>query len=147
MGKQCRPTSDSADPHQTALIRVYTACHSFCIVWTHYSMIESHSSNFRLITTNFLGVRIFRKFTVVSFMIWSFVLRQHINGAIKAICDHKTANLPLQMTLYNTIIPVLMHFCQSTSPNDTLQYNYPCFNALLPIYLSKWHFTIQLSLF
>ena len=27
-------------------------------------MIEPHSSNFRVITTNFLGVRIFRKFTV-----------------------------------------------------------------------------------
>ena len=27
-------------------------------------MLEPHSSNFRVITTNFLGVRIFRKFTV-----------------------------------------------------------------------------------
>ena len=27
-------------------------------------MVESHSSNFRVIATNFLGVRIFRKFTV-----------------------------------------------------------------------------------
>ena len=34
---------------------------------SHYSTVESHSSNFRLITTNFLGVRIFRKFTVVCF--------------------------------------------------------------------------------
>ena len=29
-------------------------------------MVEHHSSNFRVITTNFLGVRIFRKFTVLS---------------------------------------------------------------------------------
>ena len=28
-------------------------------------MVEPHSSNFRVITTNFLGVRIFRKFKVV----------------------------------------------------------------------------------
>ena len=34
--------------------------HSVCIV---YSMVEPHSSNFRVITT-ILGVRIFRKFTV-----------------------------------------------------------------------------------
>ena len=34
------------------------------IVWTHYSTVKPHSSNFRLITTNFLGVRIFRNFTV-----------------------------------------------------------------------------------
>ena len=47
-----------------SLIRVYTVCHSVCIVWTHYSMVEPHSSNFRVITTNFLGVRIFKKFTV-----------------------------------------------------------------------------------
>ena len=38
---------------------------SVCIVWTHYSMVEPHSSNFRVSTTNFLGVRIFRKFTVL----------------------------------------------------------------------------------
>ena len=59
--------ANSADPDQTAprsLIRVYTVCHSVCIVWTHYSMVEPHISNFRVITTNFLGVRIFRKFTV-----------------------------------------------------------------------------------
>ena len=56
--------ANSADPDQS-LIRVYTVWHSVCIVWTHYSMVESHSSNFRLITTNVLGVRIFRKITVI----------------------------------------------------------------------------------
>ena len=45
------------------LIRVYTVCHSVCIVWTH-STVEPHSSNFIVNTTNFLGVRIFRKITV-----------------------------------------------------------------------------------
>ena len=30
----------------------------------HVLLVEPHSSNFRVITTNFLGVRIFRKFTV-----------------------------------------------------------------------------------
>ena len=63
--------ANSADPDQTApLIRVYTVCHSVCIFWTHYSMVEPHCSNFRVITTNVLGVRIFRKFTAV--MIQSF---------------------------------------------------------------------------
>ena len=57
--------ANSADPDQrNSLIRVYTVCHSVCTVWTHYSMVEPHSSNFRVITTNVLGVRIFRKFTV-----------------------------------------------------------------------------------
>ena len=37
---------------QSDLIRVYTVCHSFCIVWTHYSMVERLSSNFKVITTN-----------------------------------------------------------------------------------------------
>ena len=49
---------------RSSLIRVYTVCQSVCIIWTHYSMVELHSSNFRVITTNFFGVRIFRKFTV-----------------------------------------------------------------------------------
>ena len=62
LGKQCRPRSDCS--YRSSLIRVYTVCHSVCIIWTHYSMVEPHSSNFRVITTNFLGVRIFRKFTV-----------------------------------------------------------------------------------
>ena len=49
------------------LIRVYTVCHSVCIVWTHYPKVEPHSSNFKVITTNVLGVQMFRKFTVVSY--------------------------------------------------------------------------------
>ena len=49
---------------QSSLIRVYTVCHYVCIVWTHYSKVEPYSSNFRVITTKCLGVRIFRKFTV-----------------------------------------------------------------------------------
>ena len=49
---------------RNSLIKVYTVCNSICIVWTHYSMVEPHSLNFRVITTNILGVRIFRKFTV-----------------------------------------------------------------------------------
>ena len=49
---------------QIRLLRIYTVCHSVCIVWTHYSMVEPHSSNFRVITTKFLCVRISRKFMV-----------------------------------------------------------------------------------
>ena len=74
--------ANSTDPDQTAprggavsrrssLIRVCTVCHSVCtvchsvcIVWTHYCMVEPYSSDFRVITKIFLGVRIFRKFTV-----------------------------------------------------------------------------------
>ena len=37
---------------------------SVCIFWTHYSMIKPPFSNFRVITANFWGVRIFRIFTV-----------------------------------------------------------------------------------
>ena len=54
--------ANSVDPVRL----LYTVCHSVCIIWTHCSMVEPHSSNFRVITANFLGVRIFRKFTVVS---------------------------------------------------------------------------------
>ena len=47
------------------LIWIYTVCHSVWIIWTQHPMVEPHSSNFRLITTNFLGVRIFRNFMVL----------------------------------------------------------------------------------
>ena len=49
---------------RSSLILVCTVCNSLCIVWTHYSMVESQCSNFRVITTIFWGIRIFRKFTV-----------------------------------------------------------------------------------
>ena len=68
-------------PGQTAqTIRVYTVCHSVCIVWTHYPMAESHSSIFRVITTDYLGVQLFRKFTVPNLHVckiwrtWTFKL-------------------------------------------------------------------------
>ena len=67
LGKQCRPRSDWG---AVSLIRVYTVCHSVCIVWTHYSMVEPHSSNFRVITTNILAARIFRKFKVILVDSW-----------------------------------------------------------------------------
>ena len=56
---------------QIRLISVYTVCHSVCIVSTLYSMVEPHGSNFRVITTNFWGVRIFRKFTVYVYVFCS----------------------------------------------------------------------------
>ena len=58
--------ANSADPDQTApsLIRVYTVCNSFCIFWMHYSTVKPSCSNFRVITTHFSGVRIFKFFTV-----------------------------------------------------------------------------------
>ena len=56
----------TVQPQWSSLIKVCTVFHSVCIVWTHYSMVEPHSSNFRVITTNILGVRIFRKFTVAT---------------------------------------------------------------------------------
>ena len=81
--------ANSADPDQTApsLIRDYTVCLSVCIVWTHYSTVEPHSSHFRVITTKFLGVQLFRKFTV---------FRNENNGLILPIdhhmCDLRSSN-------------------------------------------------------
>ena len=46
--------ANSVDPDQTpSLIRVYTVCHSVCIFWARYSMVEPHCSNFRIITATF----------------------------------------------------------------------------------------------
>ena len=48
-------------------------------------MVEAHSSNFRVIITNFLGVRIFRKFTVFTIHMYdmSHVTRKSVFG----VCD------------------------------------------------------------
>ena len=72
---------------QIRLISVYTVCHSVCIVWTLYSMVKPHGSNFRVITTNFWGVRIFRKFTVYQICLYFLQFgmhRQEDYGAHKA---------------------------------------------------------------
>ena len=55
---------------RSSLIRVYTVCHSVCIFWMHYSMIKPQCSNFRVITANFSGVRIFRIFRVIVFVLY-----------------------------------------------------------------------------
>ena len=44
--------------------RVCTGCYSVYIFWTHFSMVKPCCSNFRMITANFSGVRIFRRFMV-----------------------------------------------------------------------------------
>ena len=43
----------------------YTVCNSLCIFWLHFSKEMPSYSTFRVITTNFWGVRIFRKITVI----------------------------------------------------------------------------------
>ena len=45
--------ANSADPAQTAPIRVYTVCHSVCIFWANYSVVKRYCSNFRIITAIF----------------------------------------------------------------------------------------------
>ena len=43
-------------------ISIYTICHSVCIFWTYYSMVELLCSDFRVITATFSDVQIFRNF-------------------------------------------------------------------------------------
>ena len=57
LGKHCRPRSDCSWRARQSLIRPYTVCHSICIIWTHYCLVNPHCSNF------FSGVRIFWIFT------------------------------------------------------------------------------------
>ena len=59
--------ANSADQDQTtpicsnrsSLIRVYMVCHSIFIFWTHYCMLKSPCSNFRIITAIIASVPIF----------------------------------------------------------------------------------------
>ena len=56
-------------------VQGYTVCNSLCIFWMHYSKETPSCSTFRVITTNFLGVRIFRKFTVC----WACIVLKYRN--------------------------------------------------------------------
>ena len=55
LGKQCRPRSDW----------IYAVCYSVYVFWTHFSIVKPRCSNFRMIKTNFSGVRIFRNFLLI----------------------------------------------------------------------------------
>ena len=78
--------ANSADPDQTAPRggAVWSGSALFaisvCIVWTHYSMEEPHSSNFRVITTYFWGVQIFRKFTAIWALSWENLFMPYANN-------------------------------------------------------------------
>ena len=56
--------------YRSSLIRVYTVCHSVCIVWTHYSMVEPHSSNFRVIITNVLVSEYLGNLRYIEYQSW-----------------------------------------------------------------------------
>ena len=101
---------------RSSLIRVYTVCHSVCIVWTHYSMVEPHSSNFRVITTIFLGVRIFRKFTV------KLSLYKTINK-LERICEHESSSKSVKIVAN---IHGSLQFCSQAAlkRHITLSYKY-----------------------
>ena len=53
---------------RSSLIWVYTVCHHVRMVWTHYSVVKQHGSNFKIITKKILGVQTFRIFTINIFV-------------------------------------------------------------------------------
>ena len=73
--------ANSADPDRSSLIRVYTVCNFGHIFWVHYCLVKPSCSNFRVITANFLGVRIFRIFTVCRNQKYKFPDGFEINGS------------------------------------------------------------------
>ena len=99
---------------ESSLIRVYTVCHSSCIVWTHYSMVEPHSSNFRVITTNILGVRILRKFTVI--VIHS--LHEPSTHSIRISCTCGMVTNKLSKTSTNMVLTKQSKFCELRKVNQ-----------------------------
>ena len=50
---------------RSSLIRIYTVCHSFYIVWRHYFIVKLNCFILRITTVAGLGVPIFRVFTVL----------------------------------------------------------------------------------
>ena len=73
-----------------SLSRVYTVCHYICIFWTYYSMVRPPCSNFRVITANYLGVQIFRNFTVICLVFFHLAVSR--DG--KSICCQSYSTRP-----------------------------------------------------
>ena len=101
---------------QIRLLRVYTVCHFVCIVWTHYSMVEPHSSNFRVITTNCLGVRIFREFTVLPILIDVLLSR------IKSVFPHAKISPDLLLVQTWSLNPHLFRHTRTRTAPTRLIY-------------------------
>ena len=93
--------ANSADPEEQS-DQVWSVCRSVYIVWAHYSMVEPHSSNFRVITTNVLGVLIFRKFTVPVVYYTSVVLRTKTSMAVHS----NTAKLDWSKWCFGLVLPM-----------------------------------------
>ena len=101
-------------------MRVYTVCHSICIIWTHYSMVEPHSSNFRVITTHFLGVRIFRKFTV-SRLLPKEILTETVWNSAKNLQQCWKPPVSFDMCWIFQEYPFFFFFCQFYYRNNREQ--------------------------
>ena len=68
-------------------------------------MVEPHSSNFRVITTNFLGVRIFKKFTVITIRLnpGKCILKKSELNKQEGFVLSQTTKLPLIKTFRQQI--------------------------------------------
>ena len=96
-------------------------------------MVEPHSSNFTVITTNFLGVRIFRKFKIFIMRFLTSVLAMYAMHNHKDLrffgltavsqqycCTNLFQNLVFSFTLYgfvNVVFPVNLALKRSLSQN------------------------------
>ena len=69
------------------LIRVCVVCNSLCILWMHNSKETPSCSTYRVITTNVLGVRIFRKLTI------SFLWKAGKNTIVTTNCAKPLSNI------------------------------------------------------
>ena len=97
--------ANSVDPDETemrlrsSLIRVCTVCHSVYIGWTHYTTVKTLYSNFRVITVNCSGVRIYRIFMVHHFQTLTTVPRIHVwmVGPVPTVSMHLHASVSLDI--------------------------------------------------
>ena len=63
-------------------------------------MVEPHSSNFKVITTNVLGVRIFRKFTVTKWLCHRVIRPKDADEMANSVYPDQTAPSGSESTLF-----------------------------------------------
>ena len=110
--RQCRLRS------VCSLIKVYTVCYFFCILWTLYHLVKSQQSNFRIITAKCFGCQIFSDIysITVIWMTWLKLSEIIMTGYIiylkekKSYLPHQPRHVQLWRDQLKYLAPVSLLF-------------------------------------
>ena len=132
----------------SSLIRVYTVCHSVSIFWTHYSMVEPHCSNFRIITAVFWVSQISlygckclfvsfsqSTFNTKSMHLWKYMKFHRLYIHACTPCKLIVLLCHFFLSTYTAILPILLFYLYCYSTLYCYSIAILPYTAILPILL------------